>query len=118
MFIYSAIFIHSKCQGDAKEFILGATDPGEFTIEGDHVSADAGQLAVKAAYNSRSQIDWIIQTPPKGEETAGATLAGTGFIRACNPFGSIEEGSLIPFSATIRVSGETTYTPAVVPTPD
>jgi hypothetical protein len=101
--------------GVAKEFILGATDPGEFTVEGNHVSGDAGQQAVKTAYAERAQIDWIIQTPAKGEETAGATLAGTGYISACNPFGSIEEGSLIPFSATVRVSGETTYTAAVVP---
>ena len=70
-----------------------------------------GQAAIKAA-NSRAAIGWIIETPAKGEETAGAKLSGAGFVSACNPFGSIEEGSLIPFSATIRVSGKTTYTPA------
>lgn len=101
--------------GKAKEFILGATDYGELSVEGNFKPSDAGQAALYGAFQRGEEIEWEINAPLKTGETAAAKLAGKGFVSVCKPFGNAEEGSLLPFSATIRVSGEVKYTAPTAP---
>lgn len=96
--------------GTAKEYILGPVDNGEFEISGNYVIDDAGQEAVYAAFTGGTDIDFIIEAPLKGSENVTAKITGSGYIKNCVRMGDVEEGSLIPFKATVRVSGEISYT--------
>jgi len=98
--------------GTAKEFILGPVDNGEFEITGNFVSDDTGQEAVYSAFTAGSDIDFIIEAPLKGVETSAASITGAGYVKNCVRMGDLTEGGLIPFTATIRVSGVITYSPA------
>jgi hypothetical protein len=97
--------------GETKEFILGAIDNGEFAVEGNYTYPEAGQTMLLNSYLSGALINWKIEVKLKGTEKTKASLTGHGYVKACQRFGAIEEGSLIPFSATIRVSGSTEFTP-------
>jgi len=98
--------------GTAKEFILGPVDNGEFEISGNFVDTDAGQTAVYSAFTAGSDIEFIIEAPLKGTEAVAANITGSGYVKNCVRMGDLTEGGLVPFTATIRVSGVITYAPA------
>ena len=102
--------------GTAKEFIIGPVDNGEFEISGNYAADDAGQDAVYNAFMAKSDIDFIIEVAMKGDETTAANMTGSGYVKNCTRMGNVEEGNLIPFTATIRVSGEISFTPALIGT--
>jgi predicted secreted protein len=99
--------------GKQKEFITGATDPGEISLEGNYKASDGGQNAVYAFFQSGEVFDWVIEIVAVGGETSGAKLTGQASCSSCKRVGDLAEGEIIPFTATLKVSGETTFTPAV-----
>jgi predicted secreted protein len=98
--------------GFNKEYISGATDFGEISVQGYFVNDDAGQVAAYAAFGTKENFSFKISLPKKGDETEAAFYQGTGFFKNVSPAGEIAEGSVIPFTATIRVSGALTFTAA------
>ncbi len=98
--------------GTAKEFILGAVDNGEFEISGNYVADDEGQEFLFTAFSLKYDINFIIEAPLKGAEVTPAKVTGSGYVKNCVRMGDLTEGGLIPFTATIRVSGEISFTPA------
>lgn len=90
--------------GGAKEFIAGATDYGSFDVGGNVVSG-AQQSALYTLFKSRSVRSWKITTP------AGTELGVTAYLSRF-AWGEKTVEGLDTFTATLRVSGQPTYTPA------
>lgn len=93
--------------GRVKEYISGATDPGELALEGNYNSEDAGQDAVYSYFKNGETFEWIVEVPSTQQNADPATLSGRAICTICKRIGDITEGELIPFTATLKVSGET-----------
>jgi hypothetical protein len=98
-------------EGESKEFLMGATDPGQLTIEGNYSAQDAGQQKLYGYSTSKEVFEFVIEVAKKGE-TSCATLKGTALVQSCKRFGDIAEGELIPFNATLKLTGATHFTAA------
>jgi len=97
----------------AKENMPGAVDYGSFDINGNWVKSDVGQDAVYSYFLSQETIKFVIEAPLEAGESVAAKTTGTGYFTSCVRMGEKTEGSLIPFSATLRVTGRPVYVPAV-----
>ncbi len=87
----------------AKEYIPGATDFGSIDVKGNVV--DGVQPSVLyALFQSLALRDWLIDTP------SGTELALTAYLSKF-AFGEKTTDGLDTFTATLRVSGQPTYTP-------
>ncbi|MDR2192286.1 MAG: hypothetical protein LBO62_05360 [Endomicrobium sp.] len=98
--------------GKVKEFISGAKDPGEIALEGNYKAADAGQNAVYGFFQSGEIFDWVVEVVAVDGETSVAKLTGQASCSSCKRVGDLTEGEIIPFTAVLKVSGETVFTPA------
>ncbi len=88
--------------GNYKEFIAGALDGGEITIEGNFIPGDTyGQVAMVTDYNNRTSRDWHLHLP----SAMGATWNFTAYIKTFEVAVSTTES--VKFNATLRVSGDT-----------
>jgi predicted secreted protein len=89
---------------DYREFIMGAIESGEFTIDGNFIPTDTnGQIAMIADHQARtSRTGRIIF--PEGK----AMMTFTGRIKTLTLSTSYD--SKVSFSATFKVSGSTTFT--------
>ena len=84
-----------------KEFFPGLVDAGDLTIEGFFDYADsAGQVAMVADAKARTVRTCVITFPA----ALGAVWAFNGFVTKIKPADSPSDG-LIPFSATIKITG-------------
>jgi predicted secreted protein len=102
--------------GRNKEFIAGATDPGEISLEGNYKAADSGQDAVYGFFQSGNVFEWVIEVVTAGSESSAAKLTGKATCSSCKRVGDLAEGEIIPFTATLKITGTTTFTPATIPT--
>lgn len=89
---------------DFKEFIGGSKDAGEVALGGNIVNEDNLE-AMLALANSRSVEDWLVTYP------SGATWGFKAFVKAFKDGEKTVDG-VGTFTATLRVSGKPTYTPA------
>ena len=88
----------------AKEFISGAVDFGSFDIAGNII--DGVQVdQLYAVFNGQQVRDWEIETP------AGNKLALSGFLQNFG-WGEKTTDGLDTFTATVRISGQPTFTAA------
>jgi predicted secreted protein len=81
-----------------REFVAGLIEPGEITIEGNHIAADAGQIAILTHLNARSIRAMAIVYPDASD---------WAFSAACTAYSAADaavDGKL-SFSATFKVSG-------------
>lgn len=92
--------------GDFKEYIAGTKDAGEVSIAGNIHDESIVEKMMSLA-NSRSVESWEVTYP------SGATWTFQGFIKSFKDGEKTTDG-LATFSATIRISGAPTYTPAKV----
>ena len=90
--------------GDFKEYIAGTKDAGEVSIAGNIHDETIVEKMMSLA-NSRSVEEWKVAYP------SGATWTFRGFIKSFKDGEKTTDG-LATFSATIRISGAPTYTPA------
>lgn len=93
--------------GGYKEYIAGFKDAGEVSLEG-FIKDETNVEAMLALAEAQTVVDWEIASP------SGSTWAFSGFIK------SFEEsdatvGGVRKFTASVRVSGQPTYTPASEP---
>ncbi len=92
-----------------KEFIPGLIDAGEVSIEGNFDYTDtAGQHALLTDANSRTSRTGVITFP----SSTGATWTFTGFATNVK-IGDASTDGVIPFSATIKITGKPTFAVAV-----
>jgi len=91
-----------------REFVAGLHDGGEITVEGMCIVGDStGQVAMHTDFQATTVKAWEIRFP---SYASAPVITGNGYITAWSwdfPF----DGP-ITFSATIKVTGKPTYTPA------
>ena len=90
-----------------KEIIPGLIDPGNIELEGWLDPDDTGQIALITDMNARVIRDWTI-TFPAG--VSDAVWSGDGYCIGFNAGEATPEG-LVPFTATIAITGKPTLTP-------
>ena len=90
-----------------KEYVPGMIDPGDIELEGWLDPDDAGQIALITDLNARTIQAWIIIFPVA---ISSARWAGNGHCIAFTAGDATPEG-LVPFTATIAITGKPTLTP-------
>lgn len=91
--------------GGYREYLQGFKDSGELEVEGYHDGNDAGQAALRAAYDS-GQAGAVKITFPDGTQ-----VAFSGYVKA-HTIGAAEVDGAVGFGATFRISGGVTVTAA------
>lgn len=87
-----------------REFILGFIDPGEVQIEGNFLAGDtSGQIALKSDLITGTAVAFVITFPT----SITATWSFNGVVSSFK-IGDMVTADKIPFSATIKVTGEPT----------
>ena len=84
----------------AKEFRLGLTDPGQFTIEIDYDGANAGHNALRAKQVSGVLSNFQLTLPN------AAVISFTGFVKKFSLAGGVD--AVAKTSVDIRISGAVT----------
>ena len=87
-----------------KEFIAGSKDAGEVSIAG-NIKSEANVEKMLALAESQSLESWIVTYP------SGATWTFTAFVKSFKDGEKTVDG-LATFTASLRISGKPTYTPA------
>jgi len=91
--------------GGYREYIQGFRDSGEIEVTGYHDAGDAGQKALRAAFDSGEAGAFEVSFPD------GTRVGFSGFVKS-NSIGSAEVDGAIGFGAVLRVSGPVTVTEA------
>lgn len=81
-----------------REYMQGFRDAGEVTISGFHTAADAGQAALRAAFNTGASGAVEVEFPD------GTTVVFTAFVKSYS-LGAAEVDGAVGFSAVLRLSG-------------
>lgn len=87
-----------------KEMLPGLIEPGDVAIEGNFRPDDSGQIAMLNDMNSRTKRDFTIEFPTA---LSTATWTGEAYITAFAAGDATPEG-VIPFSATLTITGKPT----------
>ena len=87
-----------------KEFIAGSKDAGEVPIGG-NIKNEANVEKMLALAESQSLEDWVVTYP------SGAKWEFKAFVKSFKDGEKTVDG-LATFTATLRISGKPTYTPA------
>ena len=95
--------------GRMREFITGATDPGEISLEGNYKTEDPGQDTIYNFFKEGKVFEWIVEVATVSGENKIATLTGKATCSSCKRVGDLSEGEVIPFTATLKVTGETKF---------
>lgn len=96
---------HMKSPNRTKEFIAGLIDPGECSVETNWIQGNATDVELNALKVSGEKRAMKITFE------GGATWEFTGYVKGYKPATPI--GDEMKATASIRVTGSTTITPAV-----
>ena len=91
--------------GGYREYIQGFRDSGEVEISGYHDGGDAGQKAMRTAFDSGKTGAFEVDFPD------GSKVTFSGFVKS-HSIGSAEVDGAIGFGATLRISGPVSVTEA------
>lgn len=94
-----------ESEGGYREYIQGFRDAGEVELNGYYDAGDAGQAALRTAYDSGAIGAFEVCFPD------GSKAAFSGFVKGYT-VGSAEVDGAIGFGAKLRVSGAVTLTEA------
>jgi hypothetical protein len=90
-----------------KEFISTIIDPGEWALEGNRVSGDAGQAAMEAAFASGALTAFTVQLPVAGaQKTKGDCYTFNALVTEIDY--SFETTKADSMSCKLKVSGAIT----------
>ena len=81
-----------------REYIQGYRDAGVVKLEGFHDAGDAGQAAIRAAFDSGKNGDMVIAFPD------GSEARFAGFVKSY-ALGAAKVDGAVGFSAAVRISG-------------
>ena len=99
--------------GDDAEFITTVRKPKTLTVKGNRVSADAGQLAVLAAYQSGAITAFTVTLPVYGTQTTGDNYAFNALVLSASF--DVAATKQIDFSIDLQISGAVTFTAGTLP---
>jgi len=95
--------------GSDSEQLVTVRKPGSVTLKGNRVSADVGQVAVEAAYQSGALAAFVLQLPKTAAQTtAGDKYSFSAFVVGSDFTDSVEQA--IEFSIELNISGGCTLT--------
>jgi len=95
---------NSDSAGRAREFLVTLLDSGEISIAG-----DAGQVAMRAAFNSGAILSHKMVLPMSpAQTTSGDTFTFLGLVVENNL--DVQFDKALTFAAKVKVSGVITYT--------
>jgi len=83
--------------------------PVTFTLEGNVVDADPGQIALVAAYNNGGKYDFTVQLAAGPGAATGTLYAFSAYVQSYFDF-KIDVKSAITFTSKLRVNGHITVT--------
>lgn len=95
--------------GTAKEYIAGPTDNGSMELVGQYKAGEGGQRLLWELYLTKETFDFVIVAPHQNGVVRSAEYHGTAYVSVCKPFGDATEGDILPFNATLRVTGQVDY---------
>ena len=104
-----------------RRFMKTLIDGGELAVEGNWMSADPGQVALAAAFSSApaatygQNFQFLVLLPPDivgGQTTTGDSYLYTGPVTDF-AMGEEDVDKVIPFTATIKISGPPVFTEGV-----
>lgn len=87
----------SNLSSTAKEFRLGLTDPGQFTIEIDYDNANAGHIALRSKQVSGTLSNFKLTLPNSN------VITFTGYVKKFSLAGAVD--AVAKTSVDIRISG-------------
>ena len=100
---------NSDSAGRAREFLVTLLDSGEISIAGNYVAGDAGQVAMRAAFNSGAILSHKMVLPMSpAQTTSGDTFTFLGLVVENNL--DVQFDKALTFAAKVKVSGVITYT--------
>ena len=89
--------------GGYREYIQGFRDSGELELSGFHDVGDAGQKALRAAYDDGKTGAFQVDFPD------GSQVAFSGFVKG-HTIGAAEVDGAIGFGAVVRITGPVVVT--------
>lgn len=100
----------TNLQSTAEEFIPTILTPGKFSGVMNRISGDAGQVAVKAAFNAAPPVNvpWQVQLAKNtaaGQTTAGDKIVFMGLVEEFSNFGQIKPDKKVQTVFSVKVSG-------------
>lgn len=84
--------------GGYREFLQGYRDSGEVELTGFHEKSDAGQTALRAAFNSGEAGSAQVEFPD------GTVVSFRAFVKSCT-LGAAEVDGAVGFGAVLRITG-------------
>ena len=97
------IDVTTLCSKDGcKEFIQGAKDAGEIKLSGFHVKDEAGQTALRDAYNAGEPGTAVIAFPD------GMTVTFPALVKS-HAIGAAQVDGAIAFSCVLRAVGQVIF---------
>lgn len=100
-------------EGGFREFIPSISDGGDFTVEGNFVGGDAGQIAIRTAFFAKSTVPVEITFPLATGETTPAKWEANCMVSSFRQVGDATIDSQLTFAATFKISGKPEFTDAV-----
>ena len=94
-----------ESEGGYREYMQGLRDSGEVELSGYHDAGDAGQKAIRSAYESGVAGAFEVCFPD------GTRVNFSGFVKG-HTIGSAEVDGAIGFGAVVRITGAVTVTEA------
>jgi hypothetical protein len=95
--------------GQDEEFIPTIRKSMEYTVTGNRVSSDAGQIAVQTAYATPTLSAFVLQLPKTAAQTtAGDKYAFSAYV--LNQSFKIQTTKKVTFSMKLKTSGPVTFT--------
>lgn len=91
----------SNLDSTAKEFIIGMVDNGQFTMELDNDSSDAGQLALRAKRDASAKANFKLVLPD------ASTASFSGYVKKKGLGGGVDQA--LKSAVDIRISGAVTW---------
>lgn len=95
--------------GYAKEFRAGPVDNGSIELTGQYKAGEGGQRLLQELYETKETFEFRIEAPEQSGVVFRASYQGEAYVSSCKPFGDATEGDILPFNATLRVTGDLRY---------
>lgn len=95
----------TNLQSTAREFVGTLPDEGQFEVVTNRVAADAGQVAVEAAFETGALQTFTLTLPKSGTQTvSGDSYAYSGIVTNANN-SAITFDKKISYTFTFKISG-------------
>lgn len=101
----------TNLQSSGKEWLPTLLDPGEFQLVLNRVPGDAGQIALKTAFDGKTINPYKIELPKTASQTTtGDVYSFSAFCSAMDDISGVAPEKVIQMKVTVKVTGAVTLT--------